>query len=333
MMNRRGFLTAGTGMMLATRLPAVPSVNTSPSPEKKLCGFSPLDLRRIRIAVGAERPFKAVHVSDTHIVRVDATEKDPRKVQLAAKRYPHMAYGEHYLAEAVLAARRDNALLLHTGDMIDFVSNANLNLVERYFGSDDWFVSSGNHEFSKYVGEAREDAAYKADSFERVSAHYPNDLTFASRIVNGVNFVAVDDVYYNLTESQLVCMEKEVAKGLPIVLLCHVPFYTPRHHDFELKSNKGLCSYQTGVPDEQIAKWRAPSRPLSRAEDWRDRRIQQRADAPTKEFVNYIKAQPLLKAILCGHCHRFFEERFSPTAVQYVCGATYRGQGYAIEFV
>ena len=174
MMNRRGFLTAGTGMMLATRLPAVPSVNTSPSPEKKLCGFSPIDLRRIRIAVGAERPFKAVHVSDTHIVRVDATEKDPRKVQLAAKRYPHMAYGEHYLAEAVLAARRDNALLLHTGDMIDFVSNANLNLVERYFGSDDWFVSSGNHEFSKYVGEAREDAAYKADKSLGITwpAHY-----------------------------------------------------------------------------------------------------------------------------------------------------------------
>lgn len=336
LINRRSFLAAGAGILFAGGLCAEgggPSISAADAARKKnLNGFRPLELRRIRLEVGASKPFKAVHVSDTHIVRADATDKDPRKVELAAKRCKHMRYGEHYLNEAVAAARRDNALLLHTGDMIDFVSNANLDLVGRYFGSDDWFVSSGNHEFSKYVGEAREDAAYKADSYDRVSAHYPNDLTFASRVVNGINFVAIDDVYYNLTESQLALMEKEVAKGLPIVILCHVPFYTPRHHDDELKRSRGLCSYQTGVPDDKIATWRAPAKPLSKADDWRDRRIQQRADAPTREFIKYIKAQPLLKAILCGHCHRFWEERFSPTAVQYVCGATFQGQGYAIDF-
>ena len=66
--------------------------------------------------------------------------------------------------------------------------------------------------------------------------------------------------------------------------------------------------------------------------EWRDRRVQQRADAPTKEFIKYLKAQPLLKAILCGHCHAFWQEPFSPTAMQYVCSATYRGEGYAIGF-
>ena len=331
MMNRREFLAAGAGMVLATGLHAAPVADTSKAPEKKLRGFKPLYLERIKIEAGAERPFKAVHVSDTHIVRADATESDSRKVQLAARRYPSMAYGEHYLAEAVLAARRDNALLLHTGDMIDFVSGANLNLVERYFGSGDWFVSSGNHEFSKYVGEACEDAAYKADSFAYVSAHYPNDLTFASRVVNGVNFIAVDDVYYNFTEAQLVLLQKEVEKGLPIVLMCHVPLYTPRHYEAELKKTGGVCSYETGVPDELVKTWRGRTWP--KGQEWRDRRVQQRADASTKEFIKYLKAQPLLKAILCGHCHAFWKEPFSPGAVQYVCSATYRGQGYAIEFV
>ena len=193
--SRRSFIAAGAALALATELRAAAPADTVR--KTKLPGFKPLDLRRLQIKVGAERPFKAVHISDTHIVRADATEKDPRKLDLASRRYTHMAFGEHYLAEAVAAARRDNALLLHTGDMIDFVSNANLRLVARYFGSDDWFVSPGNHEFSKYVGEAREDAAYKADSYARVSASFPNDLTFASRVVNGVNFVAVDDVYYN----------------------------------------------------------------------------------------------------------------------------------------
>ena len=333
-MNRREFLVAGAGMMLAAGLGAVPKSQAgaagAAAPARKLRGFRPLELRRLKIAAGAERPFKAVHLSDTHIIRADATEKDERKLELASRRYPHMAYGEHYLAEGIAAARADNALLLHTGDMIDFVSNANLNLVERYFGSADWFVSSGNHEFSKYVGEAKEDPAYKADSFARVSAHFPNDLKFASRVVNGVNFVAADDVYYNFTEEQLALMEKEVAKGLPIVFMCHVPLYTPKHYASELKKTGGVCSYETGVPDELIKTWRGRKFPAD--QEWRDRRVQQRADAPTMEFIKYLKAQPLLKAILCGHCHAFWEERFSPTAIQYVCSATYLGQGYAIDF-
>ena len=183
------------------------------------------------------------------------------------------------------------------------------------------------------MGEALEYAAYQADSYARFSASFPNDLTFASRVVNGVNFVAVDDVYYNFTAEQFARMEKEVAKGLPIVLMCHVPLYTPRHHDVELKKSGGVCSYETGVPDEKIATWRAPRRHLSKEEEWRDRRVQQRADAPTKEFVKYLKAQPLLKAILCGHCHAFWQEPFSQTAVQYVCSATYMGEGYAIDFI
>ena len=328
---RRAFLASGAGMLLASGLGFAAERPVEPK-GRVLPRFKPLELKRIRIEAGAERPFKAVHVSDTHIVRADATEKDPRKVQLAASRYVHMSFGEHYLAEAVAAARRDKALLLHTGDMIDFVSNANLNLAGRYYGSDDWFVSSGNHEFSRYVGEAREDAAYKAGSFARVQAYYPNDLNFASRVVNGVNFVAVDDVYYNFTAEQLALMEKEVAKGLPIVMMCHVPLYTPRHYESELAKTRGVCSYQTGVPDELVDKWRAPAKPFPEDQNWRDRRVQQRADAPTKEVITYLKAQPLLKAVLCGHCHAFWEERFSQTAVQYVCSATYRGEGYAIDF-
>lgn len=332
LVGRREFLVSGAGMVLVAGM-GFGAECPAERPKRRLPRFKPLNLKRIRIEAGAARPFKAVHLSDTHIVRVDASEKDLRKMRLAATRYTHMSFGEHYLAEAVAAARREGALLLHTGDMIDFVSKANLDLVGRYYGSDDWFVASGNHEFSRYVGEAREDAAYKAGSFAQVQASYPNDLCFASRIVNGVNFVAVDDGYYNFTAGQLSMMEREVAKGLPIVLMCHVPLYTPRHYRHELAKTRGVCSYQTGVPDELVDSWRAPSRPLPADLNWRDRRVQQRADAPTREFIKYIRAQPLLKAILCGHCHEFWEERFSATAVQHVCSATYLGEGYAIDFV
>lgn len=51
------------------------------------------------------------------------------------------------------------------------------------------------------------------------------------------------------------------------------------------------------------------------------------------KFIAWLKEQPLLKAILCGHMHRFFEERFSPTAMQYVVGANYLGDAQVIHFI
>ena len=137
-----------------------------------------------------------------------------------------------------------------------------------------------------------------------VSARYPNDLTFASRIVNGVNFVAADDGYYNFTEEQLRLMKKEVAKGLPIVFLCHVPLYAPKHYAHQMQRTGGVCACETGVPDELVKAWKGG---VVDPSNWHDRRVQQRTDAATAEFAAYLKSQRLVKAVLCGHCHEFWE--------------------------
>lgn len=295
-----------------------------------LNGFAPLAVRRIRIKVGASAPFKALHVSDSHLTFVDSSEKDERKVKLAAARASRMGYGARYLAEAATTAERERAVLVHTGDMMDFVSNANLVYAEKTFGAGDWIVCAGNHEYSRYVGEAKEDSAYKSLSFDRVARHYPNDLTFFSRIIHDVNFVSLDDIYYNFTERQLALMQREVAKGLPIVMMCHVPMYVPKHYEAQLRRTNGACAYQTGVPTELVETWRK-ERDYSFQESWRDRRVQQRPDAATLEFVKYMRAQPLLKAVLCGHCHGFWQEPFSKTADQIVAPAIFNGEAIIYE--
>ena len=298
----------GAGAWLASRLGAYAD-----------SALPPLSVKEIRINAGASAPFTALHVSDSHLTLVnDDDAGDTRKVNLANSRSRTFPNAEHYLAQAIATARANHELLLHTGDLIDFVSCGNLARAAQTFAADDWYVSSGNHEFSKYVGEAVEDAAYKADSYARVQAAYPNDLTFASRVVNGVNFVAIDDVYYNVTEAQHALFEQEVAKGLPIILMCHVPFYLP-----------GLCAEQlahgtsaavTGAPLEITSQYPA------------DRAAQQRTDQPTADFIAWLKEQPLLKGILCGHLHKYHEERFSPTAMQYVCSGGYMGQVQRVTF-
>ena len=320
-MNRREFLTLGAGAVLAAELPVL-AAKRAPLP--------PLRLETIEIPVGASKPFGAIQVSDTHIVRVDNRD-DERKMKLAAGRR-FAPWGEHYLDEAIHAAKERGDLLLHTGDLIDFVSAANLDCAAVHFAAGDWFVSSGNHEFSRYVGEAKEDDAYKRESYARVQDAYPNDLTFSSRVVNGVNFVAIDDVYYNVTEAQHALFAKEIEKGLPIVLLCHVPFYGPKLYEYVMRETNNKCAYVTGAPLSCTSTYEA-GKTYPAGQEWRHRSVQQKTDKPTADFIAWLKEQKLLKAILCGHLHRFFQERFSPTAMQYVCSATFKGDATAIRFV
>ena len=320
-MKRREFLTLGAGAVLAAELPVL-AAKRAPLP--------PLRLETIEIPAGASKPFGAIQVSDTHIVRVDNRD-DERKMKLAAGRR-FAPWGEHYLDEAIHAAKDRGDLLLHTGDMIDFVSAANLDCAAVHFAAGDWFVSSGNHEFSRYVGEAKEDDAYKRESYARVQDAYPNDLTFSSRVVNGVNFVAIDDVYYNVTEAQHALFAKEIEKGLPIVLLCHVPFYGPKLYEYVMRETNNKCAYVTGAPLSCTSTYEA-GKTYPAGQEWRHRSVQQKTDKPTADFIAWLKEQKLLKAILCGHLHRFFKERFSPTAMQYVCSATFKGEATAIRFV
>lgn len=92
-----------------------------------------------------------------------------------------------------------------------------------------------------------------------------------------------------------------------------------------------MAAYMTGVP-EAITRTFQTDDSLPADEQWRNRSVQQKADALTLEFIQWLKKQPLLKAILAGHCHSFYEEQFSPTAIQYTVGAGYEGAAHEILF-
>ena len=340
-MDRRDFIkvsgAAAAGMALAgcgsrpekTAVPVLPPTDPSRI-ARDVKALPPLHVKEIHVRVGASEPFGVLHVSDTHIVRADDRD-DERKIALASRRVRSMSYGEHYLDEAIRYAHDKGLYMMHTGDLYDFVSEANLDSCAVHMLSADWFVCAGNHEYSQYVGEAKEDEAYKESSREAVQGAFPNNLFFAGRIINGVNFVALDDVYYNFTERQHALMAEEMKKGLPVVMLCHVPPYTPQALADELRFTNGNCGYLTGVPEEFTSKY-DPDVTYPAGQEWRYRKVQQHADEPTLAFLAWLKEQPLLKAILCGHCHRYYEERFSPTAMLYAVDATYHGGVQAVYF-
>ena len=332
-MKRRNFIKAVTGAVVMTQIPAGLKAQEKKCAEADEAAEAlPLrQITKITIPVGASKPFSALHLSDSHFTRTDERDNE-RKRKLSAKRLKIFPKAEQYFEGALQYAKKKDMLILHTGDMIDFVSEANLEYVKSRLQGVDFFVAAGSHEYSQYVGEAKEDEAYKAQTFDMVQSAYPNDLRFASRVINGVNFVAIDDVYYYFAKEHKELMKKEIQKGLPIVMMCHVPLYTPEYYKINMHSNKNRCAYLTGAPLECTETYECdPERPVD--EQWRNRSIQQRSDKDTLEFIKWLKKQKLIKAILCGHTHGFYQGTFSPTAMQHVAGSNYNGNATEILFI
>ena len=115
-----------------------------------------------KIEIGLPKPLRFLHATDNHLSLADERDNE-RKRKLAAAR--HKAFVgdtnriQENLDEMVDYCSRNCDLLLHTGDLIDFVSYKNVEVGKSYLDRTDYFMCAGNHEFSQYVGEAWEDEA------------------------------------------------------------------------------------------------------------------------------------------------------------------------------
>lgn len=265
-----------------------------------------MTILRNTLCVGAREPFRLLHMSDTHLYFADERD-DERKQALARKRVRYFSNPAENLEAGIRAARAENALIVHTGDLIDFVSAANLDAARRFTDENDCFFAAGNHEFSLYVGEAFEDAAYRAQSLDRVNACFRNDIRFSSREVGGVNLVAVDNSYYLFEEWQLKRLREECGKGLPVILLLHTPLYA---EDIAAEARRRGA--------ETLCLMAAPEAELRGYSEYRLR--QQRADEITREAMAYICSERAIRAILTGHLHYDFVSRVTSDLCQYMTG-------------
>lgn len=255
--------------------------------------------------IGAKAPFTFFHATDTHLTLCDS-RNDARKQTLAADRARYFPQAEMHLRESANMARECGSFLVHTGDLIDFVSEANLDAAAQFMQENDCFFTAGNHEFSLYVGEAFEDEAYRAQSFDRVQAAFPHSIRFSSRHVNGVNFVGLDNSYYRIEPWQLSRLKAEAQRGEPIVLCMHTPLFTEKLFAYSMRSsdNAGLMS----VPEELM-------------QDYSDYRyLQQLEDASTHAAYEYILNCPAIRLVLTGHLHFDYETMLTPRLPMLVTG-------------
>ena len=313
-MNRRQFL-GGFGGLVATA--ALPSFADDPSAFPKRGRFERLMLASQHIRVGATAPFSILHISDTHFTAAYEHE-DVFKCGKAAKRTQTFSgRQEEALRDSLDWAKANVDYVLHTGDLIDFQSGANFDLVRKYYG-EAMFGSVGNHEFYTYLPDEKHTGQepFKGRSWPLLKANYPIDARFSAKIVNGVDFICLDDVFGTVQPDQVEKFCQEAKKGLPMVLCMHVPFFTD---DLWLRTrrfwrNPGRRFRDAAVP--------APDGDFKR----------QREDRTTADFIAYLKSERMLKGLLVGHEHITMQDRFSETAMEYVVGGNFMFHGQEVLF-
>ena len=342
--NRRGFIAAGFGAACA--LPALAALSDPKSP---IARRSRIDVKAslednlineylqptpLSLSVGASKPFAALHFSDTHVCMMDAADilaGKSRELSLYEARN-HGAFGHGgfpfavpSLAATIAYARRKNLPLLNTGDLFDFRSEANIAAIAHSFKGVDVFSSLGNHEGHGLhsPGQNPKTAAAEDALRQRYEAAIGNPLVVASRVINGVNFVAFDNCEMSrFVRGKMVAqIEAEFAKGLPTVLMCHMPPYSP------------------ALQEAVAAKARARNSPyVPKAGGYNSYYMlgqdveTSRAPAAFRRLFAFLRRQTNLKAILCGHLHFEWQGTFGDGVPVVVAGRNFNGECYEISF-
>ena len=233
-----------------------------------------MQLEKTTLHIGLEKPVRLLHVTDSHIGLV---------------------------------------LLVHTGDLMDFVSHANVETARQIVADEDFFFIAGNHDYSQYVGEAWEDNAYRMNSYMEMGYGLGVPMFFNAKTVGGVNIVGIDNSYYQFEDWQLWRLQREVKKGLPIILAFHDPLFEESLFQYHLVRVPNDCTYLVGCDEEHLLYYNE------------FRAVQQRPTEATLRFIDYVKHEPLIKAILTGHLHFNYTSMITDTLPQFVTGGGYDG--------
>lgn len=316
-MTRREFMLGSLGLVSSAALGGDKPAE-EPSIFSRRGKWERLTLSYQHVPIGLEAPFSILHISDTHLTAAYPHEP-PVKQKLAGIRTATFGgQQEQALADSLAWAKKNVDCVLHTGDLIDWQSEANFDLARKYFG-DISLAAVGNHEYSPsmWLSEPKQEPteAFKATTSAALAAACPFDISFHAETVKGVNFVMIDDVYGTVTERQVERFAAEAKKGLPIVLCMHVPIYT------DLVWRVSYKYWRTGK------RYTSSALPEAGGDC-----LRQRTDKVTQDFIAMLKSEKLLKAVLAGHLHLAVQDRISPTASQYVVGGNYLFHGQEVLF-
>ena len=314
-MDRRGFLSLTAGAFAARAFGDLKVFETGIENE------SVLKVEPLEIDLGLGKAFKAFHFSDTHLNFFDAVDfcaVERQKKDHFHRRWVRFPQAVQSFYASLDYARKRNLPLLHTGDLVDFVTDGNERFLDHNLNGLDLHYAIGNHEYQTRTPEHYDPVP--ENPRKRMQKFFKDDISVSSHIIGGANFVAFDNARQNVREEVIAGVKAEFERPYPVVLMCHIPpFYTAKFLDNSVLSKRTIARGR-GASEDEI---KAIVRPKN---------IWNAYDRKTREFYTWIQTKPQLKAILCGHTHIAEIDGFSETAQMYVVGGNYEGRAYEITF-
>jgi len=275
---------------------------------------------------GLPQPSRVLHVTDSHISLCD--ERDQKWLEGAAKSREHFAkyhveatgrtsYTEKTFAETIASFKEQQIdLIALTGDIVQLPSKACVDFTASTLKASGipWLYTAGNHDWNFGNGYCSDEL--RQQWWPALQALHDGEPAASARVVNGLNFIAIDDSNYQITAEQLAFTKQQLGKGLPSVLLVHIPLSLPT------------------LRPPTVARWNSPI--LIGDPDWspepRTKWGTHADDAETLEFIRVLSTSPNLAAVLCGHIHFPHADNINPRAMQYVGRPGYEGGARVLDF-
>ncbi len=280
-----------------------------------------IKITKTKLVIGVPEPFKLLHVTDSHLIYSDDQDSDMQRKLMAMRREAYDSkHGDNCCrrwCDALFQYAKDNGeLLVHTGDLIDYVSHGNLVQARAVMDTlDDYFFVAGNHEFTQYMGFWPGDPDFRAKNEASVKAVFKNDISCCAREYKGVNLVGLETKKSQISAEQLNFLRAQFDKGLPVLLFYHEPFYTPGLYN-RIVTDFNEDDHQTlGEPDV-----------LHPGSSYR-------ATNETLAFMELVKNHPLMKGAFTGHFHFTYNDPLPSGAQQYLTAGSFLGMAREIEIV
>ncbi len=280
---------------------------------------------------GLKKAVTVLHVTDTHISVLSDDEKQyhafgarmdkaylKRRNRVTGKVAPP---ADHFRGLLKTAKQKKVDLIALTGDIVNNPSASSVAFVDkavRETGIPDLYIS-GNHDWHYEGQEGTADELRRTWTETALKPLYRgrDPLAYAVQ-TGGINFVAIDDSTYQVNEKQLAFFKAEAARGLPTVLLVHIPIHLP-------------CFAKGGVSTCGNPKWGWDNDRGYKVE----RRIRWARTGNLKStvaFVEAVRKSENLVAVLAGHQHRVRADDVSAGSKQYITGPSCDGVSRLVTF-
>ena len=302
-MKRRSFFKKTTTALMGLGLTTSSFANTTNKKIKKpfkVCAT--IDEQKVFFyAEEINESIKVVHIADTHLFKDDERgipyQEYSNRMAKAYNQTTHFqtrikTNPEEAFEQALAFAKEVNAdVITLIGDIFSFPSEAAIEWVQSKLKETGipYIYTAGNHDWH-YEGMEGSLESLRDTWIEKrlLPLYQGNHPLMAAYDIKGIRFLAIDNSIYQINEEQLAFFIEQVASGMPLVLLVHIPMYAPgKNISFGCGNPNWGAATDHGFKIERRPKWPESGHTQT-----------------TLNFHKEVFNAPNLLGIFAGHIHR-----------------------------